>query len=68
MGIWRCEIKGVVEEERAMEEDGVGVGHAITVPLVLDVKKCHFRYAILLLEESLKLQQQCPKMLCMMYA
>jgi len=26
---------------------------ATTVPLVLDIKKCHFKYAVLLLEESL---------------
>lgn len=29
-----------------------------TIPLVLDIKKCHFKYAILLLEDSLK-EQTC---------
>eukprot|EP00579_Thalassiosira_antarctica_P012019 CAMPEP_0201920508 /NCGR_PEP_ID=MMETSP0903-20130614/9110_1 /ASSEMBLY_ACC=CAM_ASM_000552 /TAXON_ID=420261 /ORGANISM="Thalassiosira antarctica, Strain CCMP982" /LENGTH=1700 /DNA_ID=CAMNT_0048457283 /DNA_START=28 /DNA_END=5130 /DNA_ORIENTATION=- len=40
------------ESTSLAKEDGSScVG---TVPLVLDIKKCHFKYAILLLEESLK--------------
>ncbi len=30
------------------------INDATMIPLVLDIKKCHFRYAILLLEESLR--------------
>jgi hypothetical protein len=37
----------------AVGRDGVSANDASTIPLVLDIKKCHFRYAILLLEESL---------------
>jgi len=32
-----------------------------TIPLVLDIKKCHFKYSILLLEESLKAQSKCQE-------
>ncbi len=31
---------------------GASVNDAARIPLVLDIKKCHFKYAILLLEES----------------
>ena len=34
-------------------------GDATLIPLVFDIKKCHFKYAILLLEESLR--SKCPR-------
>lgn len=37
------------------------IDNATMIPLVLDIKKCHFRYAILLLEESLRSTSQRQK-------
>jgi hypothetical protein len=36
-------------------------GNMTTIPLILDIKKCHFKYAILLLEESLMSATACQR-------